>query len=123
MIERGKRVMDKNIFEKEEKNFFKGIEGSTEYKRAVPEIDKFVKFWKGIWEKGDRTPNTIWMEKIREELNKKITSVKQLDITENGLISEIKKRKSCTTPGVDGIQNVLWKGSQSIQKALQKTFE
>ena len=112
--------MDKNIFEKEEKNFFKGIGGSTEYKRAVPEIDKFVKFWKGIWEKGDRTPNTIWMEKIREELNKKITSVKQLDIIENGLISEIKKRKSCKHQVWMEFRTFCGKGLNQYKKHYRK---
>ena len=45
------------------------------------------------------------MEKIQEELKGKITSVKEFNITENGLISQIKKRKKWTAPGVDGIQN------------------
>ena len=57
MIERGKRTMDNNIFERDQKNFFKRIEDSTEYEGAMPEMDKFVKFWGDIWEKDDRTPN------------------------------------------------------------------
>ena len=57
MIERGKRIMGNNIFEGDQKNLFKRIEYSTEYERAMPEIDKFVKFWEGIWEKDDSTPN------------------------------------------------------------------
>ena len=71
----------------------------------MPEIDKFVKLWGGIWEKDDHTPNMPWVVKIREELKKRITTVKEFDISENGLISEIKKRKNWTAPGVDGIQN------------------
>ena len=43
MIERGKRTMDNNIFERDQKNFFTRIEGSTEYEGAMPEMDKFVK--------------------------------------------------------------------------------
>ena len=64
MIEKGKRIMDNNIFERDHKNFFKRIEDSTEYERAMPEVDKFVKLWVGIWEKNDRTLNMPWMEKI-----------------------------------------------------------
>ena len=94
MIERGKRVMDNNIFERDRKNFFKRIEDSTEYAGAMPEMEKFEKFWVGIWEKDDRTPNMPWMEKIREELKENITSVKEFEITEIGLISEIKKKKN-----------------------------
>ena len=93
MIERGKRIMDNNIFEKDHKSFFKRIEDSTEHEGAMPEMDKFVQFWVGIWEKDDRTPNMPWMEKIQEKLKEKIASVKEFEITENGLISEIKKEK------------------------------
>ena len=93
MIERGKRAMDNNILERYHKNFFKRIEGSTEYEGAMPEMDKFVKFWAGIWEKDDFTPHMPWMEKIREELKEKITSVKEFEITENELIPGIRKKK------------------------------
>ena len=48
MIERGKRIMDNNIFERDHKNFFKRIEDSTEHEGAMPEMDKIVKFWVGI---------------------------------------------------------------------------
>ena len=48
MIERGKRIMDNNIFERDQNNFFKRIEGSTKYEVAMPEMDKFVKFWGSI---------------------------------------------------------------------------
>ena len=44
MIERGKRIMDNSIFERDHKNFFKRIEDSTEYEGAMPEMDKFVNF-------------------------------------------------------------------------------
>ena len=64
MIKRGKRIMDNNIFERDQKNFFKRIEDSMEYEGTMPEIHKFVKFWGGIWERDDRTPNMSWMEEI-----------------------------------------------------------
>ena len=54
MVERGKRIIDNNIFERDQKNLFKRIEDSTVYEGAMPEMDKFVKFWVGIWEKDDR---------------------------------------------------------------------
>ena len=49
--------------------------------------------------------------------------VKEFDIIENGLISEIKKRKNWTAPGVDRIQNFWWKRFRPAQKALKKAFE
>ena len=57
MIERGKRIIDNNIFERDQKNFLKMVEDSIEYEGAIPKMGKFVKFWGGIWGKDDRTPN------------------------------------------------------------------
>ena len=94
MIERGKRIMDNKTFERDQKNFFKRIEDSTEYEGAMPEMDKPVKFWGGIWEKDDHTPIMPCMVKIREELKEKIISVKEFDITENGLFQTLKREKT-----------------------------
>ena len=63
------------------------------------------------------------MEKIRAEMKEKIASLKEFGITENGLISEIKKRKNWAAPGADGIQNFWWKRFGPAQKALKKAFE
>ena len=49
--------------------------------------------------------------------------MKEFDIIENGLNSEIKKRKKWIAPGVDGIQNFRWKRFRTAQKALEKAFE
>ena len=40
--------MDNNIVESDQNNFFKRIEDSMEYEGAMPEMENFVKFWKGI---------------------------------------------------------------------------
>ena len=93
--------MGNNIVESDQKNFFKRIEDSMEYEGAMPEMDSFVKFWRGISERDDCTHNMPWMDKIREELKEKFTSVKESDITENKLNSEIKKRKNWTAPAKD----------------------
>ena len=48
---------------------------------------------------------------------------KEFGITENGLISEIKKRKKWIAPGVGEIQNLWQKRFRLAQKALKKAFE
>ena len=101
MVKRGKGIMDNNIVESDQNNFFKRIEDSMEYEGAMPEMENFVKFWKGISERDDCTHNMPWMDKIREELKEKFTSAKESDITENKLNSEIKKRKNWTAPAKD----------------------
>ena len=65
----------------------------------IANLDKFFKFWGGVWERGDHTPNMPWTEKIWEELKKKLlVAWKSLTSNSNGLISEIKKRKNLTEP-------------------------
>ena len=53
---------------------------------------------------------------IREELKEKITSVKESDITENGLNSEIKKIKNLEAPENGKIQNFWYKSFRPAQK-------
>ena len=31
----------------------------------MPETEKFIKFWVGIWEKNERAPNMPWMEEVK----------------------------------------------------------
>ena len=44
MTERGKRIMDNAIFERDQKSFFRKIESSTSHEGRIPEIEKFVEF-------------------------------------------------------------------------------
>ena len=71
-------------------------------------MDEFVKFWGSIWERDDRTPCMPWIEEIQEELEEKIISMKEFDINDNGLDSEIKNRIKLDSARVDGIQNFCW---------------
>ena len=48
LIEKGRRIMDNVNFERDQKNFFKKVEGGTENVGQIPEIEKFVKFWGDI---------------------------------------------------------------------------
>ena len=43
--------MDNANFERDHKNFFKKVEGRTEYVDQKLEMKKFVKFWEDIWKK------------------------------------------------------------------------
>ena len=46
LIERSSRVMDNGNFERDLKKFFKKIERGTVHVDQVPEMEKFLKFWK-----------------------------------------------------------------------------
>ena len=51
MIERGKRIRNNATFERDQKSFIRKLESSTSHEGQIPEIEKFVEFWGGIWEK------------------------------------------------------------------------
>ena len=97
--------MDNAIFERDQGSFFRKIESSTSHEGQIPEIEKFVEFWGGIWKKEERTPEMPWMEKVREDLTRKINRVDVFDITEKSLTAENNKKKNWTAPGIDRIQN------------------
>ena len=88
----------------------------------MPEIEKFVKFWGGIWEREERTPNKPWMEEIRRQFNEKVNQFKEFNITFEKVKKEVAKRKEWTAPGIDRIQNYWWKKLEPTQKALTRAF-
>ena len=64
-----------------------------------------------------------WIEKVREDLTRKIKKVNVFDITGESLTKESNKKKNCTAPGIDGIQNYWWKKFKAAQRALKRAFE
>ena len=47
-----------------------------------------------------------------------VMEVKEFDVTEEKLTEIIKKRKNCSSPGIEGIQNYWWKRFKVAQQAL-----
>ena len=39
------------MFLRDQKGFFRMLEGEEAHKGEMPEMEKFVKFWEGIWER------------------------------------------------------------------------
>ena len=66
MIEKGKRIRDNATFERDQKSFSRKIESSTSHEGQIPEIEKFVEFLGGTWEKKERTPEMPWMERCEK---------------------------------------------------------
>ena len=88
----------------------------------MPEMEKFIEFWGGIWEREERTANMPWMEEIRRQLNEKVNQVNEFNITFEKVKKEVAKKKRWTALGTDGIQNYWWKKLEPAQKALTKAF-
>ena len=51
MTERGKRIKDNAVFEKDQRNFYNEIEKNEKFQGEQPEMEKFTEFLGGIWEK------------------------------------------------------------------------
>ena len=45
------------MFQKDQKSFFRTLEKVKKHEGEMPEMEKFVKFWGGIWEQDEPTPN------------------------------------------------------------------
>ena len=80
-------------FERDQKNFFKKVEGGTKHVGQIPQMEKFVKFGETYEKKMIcHKSETPWMESVSEQLREKITNLKELNITEEILEKETKKR-------------------------------
>ena len=93
------------MFQRDQKGFFRTLEGEEAHEGEIPEMEKFVEFWGGIWEREERTPSMPWMEEIRRQLNEKVNQVNEFNITFEKGKKEVAKRKGWAAPGIDEIQN------------------
>ena len=107
------------MFQKDQKSFFRTLEKVEKHEGEMPEMEKFVEFWGGIWEQNEPTLNVPWMEEVKAELSEKANIVSQFEITEEKLRKETSKRKKWTAPGIDGIQNYWWKSLHRHRKRWQ----
>ena len=71
----------------------------------IPEMQRFVEFWEGIWEKKEPTPNMRRMEEMKAELGETANLVSEFAITDENIKKEIAKQKNWKKQGIDGIQN------------------
>ena len=122
-VEKRRRKLDNLMFQLDQKNFFRTLEADDKKEGEMPEMEKFVEFWGGIWEHNKSTPNKPWMEEVKRELSEKALIITEFRITDENLMREVAKRKNWTTaPGIDGIQNFWWKKFEPAQKALRRAF-
>ena len=120
--EKQRRKMDNALFQRDQKVFFRSLEGSEAHEGDMPEMEKFVTFWGGIWERDDKTPNMPWMQEVKQQLNSKVVEQSIFTITLDKIKKEVSKRKGWTAPGIDGIQNFWWKKFTATHSALARAF-
>ena len=119
---RDEKIRNNRMFREDTGMFYRKINNTKERRGTVPDIDKFVQFWAGIWEDETSTPHRRWMRMVAEKIRAKIINVEELRITEEKVYKIIKKRKNWSAPGIDGIQNFWWKKFQGTWKALVRSF-
>ena len=74
-IEKRNRKKDSIMFQKDQKSSFRTLEKVEKHEGEMPEMEKFVEFWGGIWEQNEPTPNMPWMEEVKSELNEEANIV------------------------------------------------
>ena len=88
----------------------------------MPEMQRFVEFWGGIWEQNEPTLNMSWMEEVTAELGERANLASDFAITDENMKKEIAKQINWTALGIECIENICWKKLEPAQKALGKTF-
>ena len=121
-MEKRKRKLDNIMFQNDQRAFFRKLEEKRNRKGQMPEMDKFIEFWGGIWERREDTPHMPWMEEVKMQLNAKVTSVNDFNTSLETVRKEVANRKGWTVPGIDGIYNFWWKKFEAAQEALTKVF-
>ena len=119
---RNEKIRNNKMFREDEGRFYRKINNAKGRRGTVPDIDKFVEFWAGIWEDETSTPHRRWMRTVAEKIRAKVINVEELTITEEKLYKTIRKRKNWSAPGIDGIQNFWWKKLRGTWKAMVKSF-
>ena len=90
----------------------------------MPEMEKFVEFWGGIWEQNEPTPNMPWIEEVKAELSEKANIVSQFEITEKKHQKErIGQPQESMASKITGGRSLHWhrKHWQNHSRACTKT--
>ena len=106
--EKRRRKQD-NMFHRDQKGFFGTLEGEEGHEAEMPEMEKYVDFWEGIWEREERTLNMTWMKEIRKQLSEQVNHVNEFSITFEKVKKQVAKRKRWTATGIDRIRHSWWK--------------
>ena len=63
--EKWRRKQDNVMFQQDQRGFFRTLGGNMVHEGEMPEMEKFVEVWGGLWEREKITPNMPWMEVVR----------------------------------------------------------
>ena len=86
----------------------------------MPEMDKFVDFWDGIWERKEQTPYMPWMEEIGRKLHQKVNSVNDFTMTFDKVKEEVAKEKGGQPQELMAFRIIGGKSSSQLKKHSQE---
>ena len=92
-MEKRKRKLDNIMCRKDQKAFFRKFKKKSNQNRHMPEMDKFIEFWGGVWKRRENTLHMPWMEEVKMQLNAKVTSVNDFNISLETVRKEVAERK------------------------------
>ena len=70
--EKRRRKQDNIMFQHDQKGFFRKLGDDGAHEGRMPNIETFVEFWGGIWEKRENTPYMPWMDEIGRQLKPRV---------------------------------------------------
>ena len=87
-----KRNQKKHYVLARPKILFPTLEAVEKREGDMPEMQRFVEIWGGIWEQIEPMQNLLWMEKVKAKLAERANLVSEFAITDENMKKEIPKR-------------------------------
>ena len=120
--QRIKQYTQNRLFNSNQKRFFQQLDGGCEKELIVPDAERSVSFWKGIWgREKEFNKNATWLREIEE--NGIPTVQDNLSIGLERVLKQCKKMPSWKTPGPDGVQGFWIKNVTALHKSIASQFD
>ena len=122
-VKRNKFINQNKTFKISEKPFYRQQKTSCVDDTRRPPMDSSERFWKQLWSiPGDCNLEEPWVDDYSKAIKEKINTPMLSFITSDCLKKTLKKSKSNTAPGPDGIQNRYWKIFSCVHPHLLNCF-
>ena len=116
-VNRNKQFMQNRLFETDQRKFYKDIDGGRIELDESPDPEETRTFWGDLWEQDtEHRRDTEWLQKLREEI--KITSQRNITVTEEMIKNYLKKVPNWKAPGHDFIQGFWVKNFTKLHQRI-----
>ncbi|XP_045460542.1 uncharacterized protein LOC123670973 [Harmonia axyridis] len=120
--DRVKRYKNNQLYQKNPKQFFRSLEGTTTAQEEPPTAENMHRTWKQIREsEGEHDDTAFWIREAELEANK--YTMGEMRITKYDIRTILKKTNNWSAPGPDGIHNYWWKYFDCTHRILANIFQ